>query len=160
MHYAYFVLVTTNVTCFFFFFFFLLFFPPLFSFFCFRAWTTVTKRTSYDYLRAFFLITRIQAWFFFIPIPPFSTLVSKNSVLEEDRHNRWQRSAFGNSMRACLARCFDQRATVIVVVHLFMEKRKKRGIFCEIIRSKLNRVITTFTPISKIASLRFFFIFF
>lgn len=126
MHYAYFVLVTTNVTCFFFFFFFLLFFPPLFSFFCFRAWTTVTKRTSYDYLRAFFLITRIQAWFFFIPIPPFSTLVSKNSVLEEDRHNRWQRSAFGNSMRACLARCFDQRATVIVVVHLFMEKRKKK----------------------------------
>lgn len=158
MHYAYFVLVTT--TCFFFLFLFSPLLPSLIFFFLFQSMNNSHKANVVRLFTCIFLNYAYTGMVFFIPIPPFSTLVSKNSVLEEDRHNRWQRSAFGNSMRACLARCFDQRATVIVVVHLFMEKRKKRGIFCEIIRSKLNRVITTFTPISKIASLRFFFIFF
>ena len=111
-------------------FFFLFLFSPLLPslifFFLFQSMNNSHKANVVRLFTCIFLNYAYTGMVFFIPIPPFSTLVSKNSVLEEDRHNRWQRSAFGNSMRACLARCFDQRATVIVVVHLFMEKRKKK----------------------------------
>lgn len=69
LHYAYFVLVTTNAGyVFFFFFFFLLPFPLLlFFFFLFQSMNNSHKANVVRLLRAFFLITRIQAWFFSPP---------------------------------------------------------------------------------------------
>lgn len=62
-----FSLSLTPVTCFFFFFFFLLPFPLLLFFFLFQSMNNSHKANVVRLLRAFFLITRIQAWFFSPP---------------------------------------------------------------------------------------------
>lgn len=81
LHYAYFVLVTTNAGyVFFFFFFFLLPFPLLLFFFFVSEHEQQPQSERRTIITCIFLNYAYTGMVFF-PAPPFSILVSKNSVL-------------------------------------------------------------------------------